>query len=400
MGHFRMALTRRTFALGSAGALVATGLTRSAIADTTPIRFGWLAALTGANSAPGIGYNRGVLYAAKKINAAGGVNGRKIEVITRDTQGDPTKAVNAATEMAARVKVDAVFGPTNSGESLATTPILARFKVPNLTIGVVDRLIDPQKYPNAFRMTPSNTQWDDANRNYCLNILKAKSVAVLGDNTGYGTTAVAASVENFKKAGAKVVYQAVIDANAQDTSPDLLRAKNAGAEVVVVWSDSTGLDARMMNARGRIGWDVVFSGHPAMGSGDVAHLLEKPEYWEKVYIVGYKNCSYDANGKLPAKTQAFVDEVKGKIELSDTSLWWVAEAVDAVNLVAEAVAKTGSSSSEAITGYWNTLKGWPGLFGTYTYTPTEHNGYPTGEVVMSKANSVRNGAFTLAPGYG
>jgi branched-chain amino acid transport system substrate-binding protein len=168
---------------------------------------------------------------------------------------------------------------------------------------------------------------------------------------------------------------------------------------VVVWSASTGFDARVMNARGRIGWDVVLSGHPAMGSGDVARLLEKPAYWEKVYIVGYKNCSYDASGRLPARTQAFVDEVKGKIELADTSLWWVAEAVDAVNLVADAVEKTGSSSPEAIIGYWNTLKNWPGLFGDYTFTPTEHNGYPTNEVVMSVANSEHGGAFALAPGY-
>ena len=394
-----MALSRRAFTVGSAGALTAAGLARPAIAANEPIRFGWLTTLTGALSAPGIGYNRGVVYAANKINAAGGVKGRKIEVVTRDTQGDPTKAVNAATELAARVKVDAVFGPTNSGESLATTPILARFKVPNLTIGVVDRLIDPQKYPNNFRLSPSNTQWDDANRNYCLNVLKAKSVAVLGDNTGYGTTAVGASVANFKKAGANVVYQAVIDADAQDVSPDLLRARNAGAQVVAVWSASTGFDARMMNARGRIGWDVVFSGHPAMGSGDVAHLLEKPAYWEKVYIVGYKNCSYGRDGKLPPRTQAFVEEVKGKIELADTSLWWVAEAVDAVNLVADAVEKTGSSSPEAIIGYWNTLKSWPGLFGDYTFTPTEHNGFPTNEVVMSVANSERGGAFALAPGY-
>ena len=53
----------------------------------------------------------------------------------------------------------------------------------------------------------------------CLDILKAKKVAVLGDNTGYGTTATAASVANFKKAGVEVVYDAVIDANAQDPRP-------------------------------------------------------------------------------------------------------------------------------------------------------------------------------------
>lgn len=393
-----MALTRRDFALGSAAG-AASSLARPAIGANTPIRFGWMVTLTGPLSAPGIGYNRGVTWAADKINAAGGVKGRKIEVVTRDTQGDPTKAVNAATELASRVKVNAVFGPTNSGELLATTPILARFKVPNLTVGFVDRLIDTQKYPNNFRLSPSNTQLNEANHNYVLNVLKAHNVAVLGDNSGYGTTAVADAVKDFQKAGAKVVYQAVIDADAQDVSPDLLRARNAGAQVVAVWSASTGLDARLMNARGRIGWDVVFSGHPAMGSGDVAHLLEKPEYWEKVYIVGFKNCSYNASGKLPARTQTFVDEVKGKIELADTSLWWVAQAVDAVNLVADAVSKTGSSSSEAIIGYWNTLKTWPGLFADCAFTSTNHNGLPTDELVMSVANSEHGGAWSLAPGY-
>lgn len=395
-----MTLTRRGFGQGGIALGLATaGLARPAIAAAEPIRFGWLAALTGPNSAPAIGYNHGVLWAADQINAAGGVKGRKIEVITRDTQGDPTKAVNAAVELASQAKVHAVFGPTNSGEALATTPILARFKVPNLQQGVLDQLIDPVKYPFAFRNAATNTQWDTANRTYCTNVLKAKSVAVLGDNTGYGTTATAASVAAYQKAGINVVYHAVIDATALDPTPDLLRARNAGAEVVTVWSDSTGLDARLMNARASIGWDVVFAGHPAMGSGDVAHLLDKPANWNKVYIIGYRKCTFDAAGKLPERTQAFVDRVKGKIPLADTSLWWVCAAVDAVNLVAEAVGKTGSSSAESIASYWNSLRNWPGLFGGYTFTPTQHNGYPTEGVVMSAANSEHDGAFSLAPGY-
>jgi len=393
-----MSVTRRGVLYGSLGA-AAAGLSTRRAAAAEPIRFGWLTALTGANSAPGIGFNRGVVYAANKINAAGGVNGRMIDVITRDTQGDPAKAVNATVELASNVKVHAVFGPINSGESLATTPIFARSKVPSLCICVVDSLIDPVKYPNAFRLACNISQWDDANRRYCLDILKAKKIAVLGDNTGYGTTAVGVSVANFRKAGAEVVYDALIDADAQDVSPNMLRARSAGAKVVTVWSNSTGLDARMMNARGRIGWDVALSGHPSMGSGDVARLLEKPSYWEKVYVPGYRSCSFDANGKLPARTQAFVDEVKGKVELADISLWWVVVGVDAVNLVAEAIAKTGSSDSDAIIGYWNHLTKWPGLFGDFTFTPEEHNGYPTDEVVMSVANSARDGALNFAPGY-
>jgi branched-chain amino acid transport system substrate-binding protein len=91
--------------------------------------------------------------------------------------------------------------------------------------------------------------------------------------------------------------------------------------------------------------------------------------------------------------------VKGKIELNDTSLWWVTCGVDAIELVAKAVAETGSSESADIIGYWNTLKSYPGLFGDYTYTADNHNGYPTNDVVMSKANSSHMGAFGLAPGY-
>ncbi len=393
-----MTISRRRVLAGSA-AVLATPMLASRAQAAEPIRFGWLTALTGANSAPGIGFNRGVQYAAEKINAAGGIRGRKIEVVTRDTQGDPAKAVNAAVEMASSLKVHATFGPTNSGESLATTPILARFKVPSLQVVQLDSLIDPVKYPNAFRFAPNNTQWDDANRHYILDILKAKKVAVLGDNTGYGTTATAASVAGFKKAGADVVYTAVVDANAQDVTPNLLRAREAGAEAIAVWSDSTGLDARLMNTRGRLGWKVPFSGHPSMGSGDVRRLLEKPEYWDEVYLIGYRSCSYDKSGRLPARTEAFIKEVHGKVKLSDTVLYWVLSAVDAVHLVAEAVDKTGSSDEEAIIGYWNKLSGWPGLYGDYTFTTERHNGYPTSEVVMSLANSERDGAFTLAPGY-
>ena len=58
-----------------------------------------------------------------------------------------------------------------------------------------------------------------------------------------------------------------------------------------------------------------------------------------------------------------------------------------------------SSSPEAIIGYLNTLHTYPGLFADYSFSPTHHNGFPTDELVMSLANSERDGAYTLAPGY-
>ncbi len=397
-----MAISRRDVLLGSAGALGAASFSfpAPAIAQSEPIKIGFPAAMTGPSSAPTIGFNRGVVFAVDSINAAGGIKGRKIEVVTRDTQGDPTKAVNATQELISQAKVHAMWGPFNSGEALATTPIMARAKMPNLHPCVVETLIDTTKFPNAFRLAPSNGQWDDAVRNYCLNILKAKKVAVIGDTTGYGVTAVGASVAAFKKDGADVVYQANIDATQPDLTPDMLRAKNAGAEVIVVWSVTTGMEARMFNTRAAMNWDVAFVGHPSLSSGEIAGLVEKPANWEKVYAIGYKSCSYDAAGKLPAKTQELVDRLnKAKVAMNDTLLWWIAGGVDAIELFAKAIETSGSTDGPGIIAYLNALSKYPGFFGTYTFTSTQHNGYPTDEVVMSEARSAKNGTFALAPGY-
>jgi branched-chain amino acid transport system substrate-binding protein len=127
--------------------------------------------------------------------------------------------------------------------------------------------------------------------------------------------------------------------------------------------------------------------------------VDKPANWGNVYMVGYRSCSFGPDSKLPARTQELVDRVKGKFELSDTVLWWVAVAVDAVNLVGSAVAATGSTEPDAFISHWNTLNRYPGIFGDYSFSPTQHNGYPTEEVVMSAANSQRDGAYALAPGY-
>ena len=376
-------ITRRTLALGGAG-VAAAGLARPAIAQNEPIRIGWLAALTGPSSAPAIGFDRGVHYAVDAINQAGGVKGRKIELIVRDTQGDPTKAVNAVQDMISRAKVHAIWGPTNSGEALATTPIMARFKMPDVHPCFVDSLIDPAKYPTAFRMAPSNSQIDDAVSDYGVTKLKLKKVAVIGDTTGYGTTTVNSSSAAFAKRGAEVVYKATIDATQPDVTPDMLRMQSAGAEAIVVWTVSTGLISRLMNTRANMGWNVPLLGHPAMGSGEVGKLIAKPSNWEKTYILGFKNCSYGPDGKLPAKVQAFVDSVSGKIDFADTTLWWVVDGVDAINLIANAVRETGSTEPEKITGYWETLKEYPGLYATYTFSKDQHNGLPTSDIVMSR----------------
>jgi len=61
--------------------------------------------------------------------------------------------------------------------------------------------------------------------------------------------------------------------------------------------------------------------------------------------------------------------------------------------------KNAGTKAEDIVGYFNKVKDWPGIYGTVTWTPEQHNGFPDSEVVMCEVNSLKDGAFNLAPGY-
>jgi branched-chain amino acid transport system substrate-binding protein len=395
-----MSITRRQALTSAGAAAIAAGIAKPAIAAKEPIPIGYLPALTGPSSSTGIGINRGIQLAVQEINAAGGVDGRQLELITRDTQSDPTKAVNAAAELTRGVKVSVVFGPVNSGESLAVVPLLARTKTPQVHPCWVDTLTDVQKYPMCFRNAPTNQQIGAAANRYVVDVLKRKKVAVISDTTGYGTASVNAYVPMLKSMNAEVVYQGNVDAANPDLKPELLRMQSAGAEAIMPWSVNAGFLSRIINTRGQMGWDVPIVGQTTLGSGQTKDLLEKPDYWAKVYPNNFRNVCYAPGGALTDRTKAFLDRLKSaKIDMGDTLLWWIALGYDSPRMIAEAM-KNAGTEPEQVVGYLNKLKGFPGVYGDISFTPEQHNGYPDEQVVMVEANSLKNGAFNLAPGYG
>ena len=185
-----------------------------------------------------------------------------------------------------------MFGPVNSGESLAVVPLLARANTPQLHPCWVDTLTDPKKYPLCFRNAPTNQQIGGAANRYVVEVLKRKKVAVISDTTGYGTASVNAYVPMLKGMGAEVVYQGNVDAANPDLKPEILRMQSAGAEAIMPWSVNAGFLSRIINTRGQMGWDVPIVGQTTLGSGQTKALLEKPEYWAKVYPNNFRPVCY------------------------------------------------------------------------------------------------------------
>ena len=385
----------RTALLGLAAA-AAAGIGTATAQET--IKIGWLSSLTGALSSAAIAENQGVQFAVDEVNGKGGVLGRKLELLTRDTASDPTKAVNFAQQLVFSEKVQFVIGPVNSGESLATIPIVAKAGIPNLVIGTVDELVDAKKYPRAFRAINTNEQWIRAANDYAVNVLKRKKVAIIGDTTGYGTATAKAAAAMLEEAGVKPVFNTLIDPNKTDLTDEVSKARAAGADVIMPWSAATGLLARLLNTRGDMQWDVPVVGHPAIMALPIKPLLNQPAYWDNVFAAGYKSTTYRPDGTLPERTQKLMDAIRprfgGKI---DFTFWWVALGYDCVKIIEHAATKAGSTDPAAIQKALEATDDFQGVYGTYSWSPTDRNGFPDGEIVMVRANSFREGSFEPAP---
>ena len=390
------------FCLTKIGKKLALGAALLAAASVTwaqPIKVGWLSSLTGPLSSAALAENQGVQLAVEEINKAGGILGRPIELLTRDTAGDPTKAVNFAQQLAFSDKVHFVIGPVNSGEGLAATPIMARAGVPNLVIGAIDELIDPVKYPRAFRVINTNRQWISTANDYALKVLKKSKVAVIADTSGYGTASAKTAIELLEKAGVKPVYSVLIDPNKTDLSDEMAKARAAGADIVMPWSAATGLLGRLLNARGEMGWNVPVVGHPSLMAAQIRKLLNKPEYWEGAYAAGYLSTTYGADGKLPERTQALVDKVRQKLgggEI-DVLFWWVAMGYDTVKIIEHAIKTAGSTDGAAIQKVLENTREFKGVYATYSWSATERNGFPDSNMAVNPANTFKDGSFKLAP---
>ena len=263
----------------------------------------------------------------------------------------------------------------------------------------VDELIDVKKYPMAFRNAPTNQQIGGAANHYVVDVLKLKKVAVISDTTGYGTASVNTYVPMLKAKGAEVVYQGNVDAANPDLKPEMLRMQSAGAQAIMPWSVNAGFLSRILNTRGADGLGRADRRpddarlRPDQGAAGEARVLEQG------LLRTTSATSATSRRQAAAARQEFVDRLRRpRSRWATRCCGGSRSATTAPRLMAETFKAAGTEPDE-IVGYLNKVKGWPGVYGNITWTPEQHNGFPDDEVVMCEVNSLKDGAFNLAPGY-
>jgi branched-chain amino acid transport system substrate-binding protein len=220
--------------------------------QTHVIRIGEYGSLTGSEATFGISTEEGIQLAVQKINAQGGIHGKKIHMFVLDDQGQPQEAVIAVTKLITEDHVAAILGAVASSESLAAAPICQRNHVPMISPASTNpQLTQVGNY--IFRVCFTDTFQGRVMADFARYHLKDKRIAVLKDQrSAYSVGLAQAFIHRFKQEGGTIVSIQSYDAGDIDFKSQLtvIRQRKPQAIFIPGYYTEVGLIARQARQLG------------------------------------------------------------------------------------------------------------------------------------------------------
>lgn len=235
------------------------------------IKIGLQGPLTGGSSPMGVSMRDGAKLAVTEINAKGGLLGRKIEMIERDDEAKNERGVQIAQELINKEKVVATLGYINSGVSLASQRFYQEAKIPVMnnvaTATTITKQFADQPENYVFRNSANDTIQSTMIVEEVIGRRKYTKVAILADSTNYGQLGRADLEKALKDKGITAVAIEKYNIKDVDMTPQLLKAKEAGAEVVITYGIGPEL-AQIANGMIKLGWKVPMMGSWTLSMGN------------------------------------------------------------------------------------------------------------------------------------
>jgi branched-chain amino acid transport system substrate-binding protein len=250
-------------------ALVAAAATAPAAAVGQPVPIYGLVELSGAGATAGTNFDNGVKLAVREINAAGGLNGRKIEYTSADTQTNPSTA-KALAQRAIDDKAYVVMGPVFSGSILVSMGETRRAEVPNV-IGGEAAAITQQGNPYVFRCSFTQAAAMPKVARYIQESVRAKSVAVIFVNNDFGKGGRDAIVKELEARGIKIAADISTDPGQIDFSGPVLKVKQSNADALFVYTNEEE-SARALRELRKQGYDKPIIGESTLTNEKVIEL--------------------------------------------------------------------------------------------------------------------------------
>jgi ABC-type branched-subunit amino acid transport system substrate-binding protein len=198
------------------------------------IVFGQAAALEGPAAALGQDMRTGILAAFEEANKAGGVNGRKLELISKDDSYEPNKSIEVTKALLDQDKVFALIGPVGTPTSSATQPIAAEAGVPFVgPFTGAEFLRNPFK-PNVVNVRASYFQETETMVERLTKDRNATRIAMLYQDDAYGRAGLAGVQKALEKRGMKLVAEGTYERNTVAVKQGLLEIRKGNPEAVIM----------------------------------------------------------------------------------------------------------------------------------------------------------------------
>jgi branched-chain amino acid transport system substrate-binding protein len=233
----------------------------SSSAGGAPIKIAVVDAQSGALSDLGQFEWRGVSLAVSQANAAGGIDGRKIQLTLYDDQGDPTVGTELARKIASEGDI-AMLGTAESAVTGAMAPILKSEQIPNITSGQSTLLLALHS-PYLFLNGPTGLTYDTTLAKYLVTTKGYKKIAMLTNNGSYGTGEQKAFGTALTGLGITPVASKVVPSGQTNMTPALTAIRGSNPQVLFIGAEEaqSGLIVKQARALGMT--TVIAEGAPA-----------------------------------------------------------------------------------------------------------------------------------------
>lgn len=389
-----LAVLEAALAAALAVALVGCGGSKptAATGGGDTIKVGAIVSLTGTYAGLGAPEKKTLELEVKRINDAGGINGKKLEVIIEDDGTDEAKAVAAASKLIDQDKVIALIGATGTGQTMAVRGDVDKAGIPQVSMAG-GSAITANFDPLVFQTPWSNNLVIP----YELAYMKAHGITKIGvvsDSGGFGKDGLAVTQAKAAAAGVSIVDSEVFNAGDTDFSTQLTKIKGSDAQAlmlitsgkeaaaIVQAASQLGVKLPVYGTHGNARMEFVQGAGPAAeGFKFAAGKILIPESW-------------GADSEEYKVAKAFVDSYSAA-NAGEKPNTFAGHAYDAINLIAEAAKRVkGELTPAALRDEIEKTSGFVGIGGSFTFSDKDHNGLTEKDLNMYE---VKAGTWAIAP---
>jgi len=358
----------RTLIAIAAGLLLSLAAPSAARA-AEPIKVGAILAVTGPASNLGAPEARTLEMLVEAQNAKGGVGGRAIQLVLKDSGGNPEKAVSFAKQLIDEEQVVAIIGPSTSGETMAIKAIAEQGQTILLSCAAAEVIVNPLARW-VFKVAPKDADAVDL----IFDRMKAAGttkIGVLSSNTGFGKAGKDQIEKRAAAHGITILVSETYDKAATDLTAEVTKLKAAGVQALLNWSIEPAQSIVLKNAR-QVGLDVpLYQSHGfanvqyARAAGAAAEGVVFPA--SRIVVADALPATHPQKAVVTAYKKAY--EARFKEDVSTFG----GHGYDAFTVLMKALGE-GGSDKEKVRAAIEGTRGLVGTAGVFGFSATDHNG--------------------------